>query len=203
MGQGQDGSVERFRPTSGRVMGGLGEALALAGVVSGLTTGTPVLVAGSVLLGALVWAAMLRPRLQVEGEELVLHNMVETVRLPLASVEEIVVRQVLAIRAGERRFVSPALSRSRRALWRDRQSAGPVLPDADPGRAHPASRDYATFVEERLRHLVAEARERVGLTRTSELPPELAARITRTPARLEIALLVASVVALAVTLVVA
>lgn len=200
MGQGQDESVERFRPTSGRAMGGAGEVLALTGVGAGVASGTPVLVAGSVLLGALVWAALLRPRLQVDGEELVLHNMLETVRLPLAAVEELIVRQVLVIRSGERRFVSPALSRSRRALWRDRQSAGPVLPSADVGRAHPASRDYAIFVEERLRHLVKEARERLGLTRTSELPPELDARITRTPARLEIGLLVASVVALAGTL---
>ena len=96
----------RFRPTGGRIMGGLAVVAALVvvaiavadpGVVAG-----PV-VAGAVTIGVLGWASMLWPRVSVTSEDLVLRTMVEYQRLPLAAIEDLAVRQVLAVRVGDKR----------------------------------------------------------------------------------------------------
>src|SRR5688572_13270649 len=116
MGHDQDDEL-RFRPTSGLVMGSLAVICAL--VVAGIAVADPdaipaEVVAGAVLIGVLGWATMLWPRLSVTSDDLVLRNVVETVRLPLAAIEALAVRQVLAVRAGDKRYVSTALGKS----WR-------------------------------------------------------------------------------------
>jgi hypothetical protein len=174
--------VEDFRASSGRITGLLGMGTSLVVVVLGVAEfdrGFPAAVVWAALLaGVLFWSAMLRPRVQVSGSELRLRNMLDTITLPLASIEKIGVRQVLSVRAGDRRYVSSAVGKSwRQALRSDR----PLKPGQDA--------PYPVFVEERLSHLAEEARTRQGITLMSDEQLELAKEVRREWAWPEIVLL--------------
>lgn len=160
-----DGSagIERFRPTSGRVSGWLTIAIAAVVAVLGLAyldVGFPLpVVTAAVLVGVLAWAAMVRPALWVRDREvLVLRNMLETVEVRLAAVEEMALRQVLVLRADDRRWVSTVVGRT----WRRSLTAG-RRKGRGAGAESAGTMVYADFVEERLRHLVDEARDRAGV----------------------------------------
>ena len=174
--------VEEFRPSSGRIMGVLGLVLCAGTVVLGLAEFDegfpPALVWAALFAGVLFWAAMLRPRVRVSGSELRLRNMLDTITLPLASIEQIVVRQVLSVRAGDRRYVSPAVGKSwRQAMKRDRER--------EPGAEAP----YPVFVEERLTRLAENARSKQGIALMSDEQLELAKSVRREWAWPEIVLL--------------
>jgi hypothetical protein len=195
----QQQPVERFHPTSGRITVVL--VLLLAGVVVVLgvadpgSVGAPVM-AGALLAAVLAWASMLRPALWATREHLVMRNMLETVQVPLAAIEQMAVRQVLAVRAGEKRYVSTVVGRP----WRKVARSGSGAPAA--GGASVADLPYADFVEQRLRELMAEARDAAGVSALSDEQLALAADVRREPAWLPIGLLTAAVVAFVVTLVV-
>jgi hypothetical protein len=184
----------RFRPTSGLIMG----SLAMIGVlvVAGIALADPgelpaEVVSGAVLVGVLGWATMLWPRLSVTSEDLVMRNVVETVRLPLAAIEALAVRQVLAVRAGDKRYVSPALGRSwRKAMVADKPA---TRKDAD----LPITEvNYVDYVEKEIRDRMEQARATAGVTLLSDEQLALAAGVRRRPAWLPIVLIVASVLAL-------
>ena len=122
--------VERFQPTSGRFSGWaavLLSAAVLVAMVAYLDDGFPAWVGGvALLVGVLSWAAMLRPALWVTEEHLVMRNLADTVRIRLAAVEELAVRQVLAVRAGDRRLVSTVLGRTWRKSMMSRRAASEI-----------------------------------------------------------------------------
>ena len=64
---------------------------------------------GAAFAGILSYAALLRPAVRVDSDALVLRNMLDTNVVPLAAIDEVAVRQVLAVRADEKRYVSPAI----------------------------------------------------------------------------------------------
>lgn len=165
--------VERFRPTSGRILGFMALALALAVVVIGVVDREsgfpPSVVAAAVVFGILVWAAMLRPKVWVTEQDLVLRNMLDTVFIPLAAIEQVVVRQVLAVRAGEKRFVSPAIGRNWRQAFRANRAA----------RQPTATESYPVFVEERIAQLAEDARAKSGVTMLSDEQLVLAEGVRR------------------------
>jgi hypothetical protein len=210
------GAVVHFAPSSGRVMGSLCVLLAAGVVVVGLVRPGEVVVPvmlGAAAAGVLSWAALLRPRVSVDARTLYLRNMLETVEVPLAAVDEIVVRQVLAVRAGEKRYVTQAIGRKLRRMVKGPRPAPlfmplPDLPEADDtDAASPRSRtevvvDYADHVESTLRGLVEDARAREGVTRYSDESLALAAGVRRRPAWVEIGALVVLVAAFVVSLVV-
>jgi hypothetical protein len=182
--------VERFHPTSGRVTGWLTVLLAAAAVVGGTAyrdEGFPMwVVGGAVLLGVLAWAAMLRPALWVTGEHLVMRNLAETVHLRLAAVEELAVRQVLAVRADDRRWVSTVVGRS----WRKAvQTRGRPTGETGPAEGMP----YADFVEHRLHEHVASARTAAGVRPGSPERLALPDAVRREPAVVPIALIAVAV----------
>jgi hypothetical protein len=175
-------AVEDFRPSSGRISGVLGLGLCVATVVLGVAEFDegfpPAVVWAALFAGVLFWAAMLRPRVRVSGSELRLRNMLDTITLPLASIEQIVVRQVLSVRAGDRRYVSSAVGKTwRQAMKRDRERK--------PGAEAP----YPVFVEERLSQLAENARSKQGIALMSDEQLELAKAIRREWAWPEIVLL--------------
>lgn len=199
---GDDGTprVERFRATSGRVSGWLTVAVAAVVAAFGIAyrgEGFPLpVVAGAVLVGVLAWASMLRPALWVRDDEvLVMRNMLETVELRLAAVEELALRQVLALRVADRRWVSAVVGRT----WRKTVTAGRSAAPADAGTAG-ATVSYADFVEERLRGLVEDARAAAGVRPGSAEQLALPDAVRREPAWLPIALVLAALLAFAVTL---
>ena len=117
--------------------------------------------AAGLLVGVLAWAAMLRPALWVTDEHLVMQNLAETVHIRLAAVEEMAVRQMLVVRAADRRFVSTVVGRTLAQV-----------PHVTPASQRPHHRrrqaptegmHYADFVETRLHELVEKARTREGV----------------------------------------
>ena len=83
--------------------------------------------------------------------------MVDTVRVPLAAVEEVVVRQVLAVRVGDKRYTSPAVGRSRRSLGREGVQTG------DDAVSRAADQAFGLFVQERIRERAKDERRRLGI----------------------------------------
>lgn len=195
---GPDEVVQRFHATSGRVTGWLAVALSAAVVVGGvayLDEGFPVWVAGAALLvGVLAWAAMLRPALWATTEHLVMRNLAETVHIRLAAVEELAVRQVLAVRAADRRFVSTVVGRSWRKTLRSRRPERPGEAGPQEGMA------YADFVEDRLHELVDGARRAEGVRPGSAEQLALPDAVRREPAWLPVALIAVAALVLVVSL---
>lgn len=192
-----DNQRETFGPTSGRVVGVLGLLVGLALVVVGLVASPVVwgLAAAGVLLAALAWTAMLRPLAGIDGDVLVLRGMLDTVRIPLAAIEEVSVRQVLAVRAGDKRYTSPAVGRTRRQMFRDdRGGLGGASTAAGVDAVRLAEESYGLFVEERIRTLATDARERQGVGRYSREHAALASGIERRFAVPELVVLATAVV---------
>ncbi len=147
--------VDRFTPTSGRLTGWLG--LVLAGVVLVIAivdwdAGSPLGVAIAAILGGLlVWMALLRPALWTTRQDLVMRGMVRTNRIPLVTIDRVVITQLLAVGAGGRRYLSPVIGYSTRQTVKGRARSAPTL---QPEPSH------QQFVETRINQQVHEARER-------------------------------------------
>lgn len=146
---------------------------------------------GALVFGVLVWAAMLRPRVWATPEALVLRNMLDTVSIPLAAIDTVVVRQVLAVGVGDSRYVSSAIGHSwRQTIKSNRSSERPS-----------ATESYPVFVEDRITRLVEDARARHGIQRFTPEQAALADDVHRALAWPEIGVLVGSLVAFVATLV--
>ena len=193
--------VERFHPTSGRVTGWLTVVLAGVVVLAGLVyldDGFPAWVIGvALLLGVLAWAAMLRPALWVTAHHLVMRNLAEVVHIRLAAVEEMALRQVLVVRAGDRRWVSTVVGRSWRKAITARRS-----PDASGDAVPQEGMPYADFVENRLYDLVDSARTTAGVRAGSAEQLALPDAVRREPAWLPLTLIAVAVLVAVVTLVI-
>lgn len=189
--------AERF-DTGGRVTGWIGLAASLGVVVVWVASlGHPLplwVLSGAVLAALLFWSAIIRPRVWASEDMLVLRNMFEDVRIPLAAIEEHAVRQVLAVRAGDKRYVGTGVGRSLAAA-RAGTAAGTAAGATSEHSSRTRTIHPADYVETRIAGLTAHARERARIERYSDQQAALAAGVERTPTWLVIApLLVASVV---------
>jgi len=197
----EDVTVEKFAQNGGQVVAGLGALVVLGMLVGWVVDPGNVafwVVPLALVIASVVWTSTLRPRVLVQGSSLVLRNMVTTVRIPLAAIEEVAVRQVLAVRAGDKRYVCAGVGRTLRqaikgsAVQRAREQMGGLRAEiatvVEPGLI------YADYIELRLRELIKEDRARRGLTATSPELDELGAQVRRELAWPEIAALVGSVV---------
>jgi hypothetical protein len=212
--------LQRFRPTNGRVMGLLGIVLcgALAAVFvtsAPASTAVPATLACA-FAALLVWAAMLRPTVAATSEELRIRTMFETVEIPLASIETVLVRRFLVVRSGGRKYICPAISRSLRKTVRSelKWSGGGgnmLLPGvtADGGGRSTLKQDagahdlaYPDFVEQRIEQLAADDRARRGIEARSEEEYELGSQVVHRKAWLELGLLAVLAVAFVVALVI-
>jgi hypothetical protein len=209
--------LQRFRSTNGRVMGVLALCLcvALAAVfVTSAPAGTAVsAVLGCAFAGLVVWAAMLRPAVAATSDELRMRTMFETVEIPLASIDTVMVRRYLLIRSGGRKYICPAISRSLRKTVRAEMkwSGGGgnlLMPGmgADRGGGSPAPDAgsdvlaYPDFVEQQIQQLARNDRARRGIEERSEEEYELGSRAVRHVAWPEIVGLVVLGLAFAVSL---
>lgn len=187
----QDSVVERFHPTSGRIPGVIGlitVGVVLAIAVYDRSTGTPLAVAICACAGAvLVWAALLRPTAWATERELVLRSILRTDRVPLAAIEEVAITQVLTVRAGERRFVCPAIGYTTRQTVRGK--AGERLVESSAHQQLGTGDAYQTYVAQRIMQLATEARDRARILSGSPEQAALATDVRREWAWLEIAAL--------------
>lgn len=176
-----DVRVERFARNGGILIAIVGGVVVVAFIVGWAVDMDEVplwVPALALLIGALLYTSTVRPRVLVRGHDLVLRNMVSTTVIPLAAVDELAVRQVLAVRAGDKRHVCAGVGRSFRQAV-SRSPADPTLNDAD-------------YVEIRLQELVNEDRARRGVRRYSAEADELRRQVRREHAWPEIAALVAT-----------
>ncbi len=180
-------AIQWFRPTSGRLLGPLALAACFGLVVLAASErdqsyALP-LGFGAIFVGVLAWSSMVRPGLGVVGSTLVLRNMLETVHVPLAAIEELAIRQVLVLRAGDRRYVSPAIGKTWRHLLKSPRASGASAVE------YAMAGSYPDFVESRIRQLSDDARAEKGVKRGSPEQVALGAGVRRVPARVEIGLL--------------
>jgi hypothetical protein len=187
--------VERFRPTSGRFTGIVLLTSSLVVVVLALVRPDDVIPevgVGAVLVALVAWTVALRPRVSLVGDQLELRGAIDNVEIPLAAIEELSVRQMLALRAGDKRYTSPAVGRTRRQLVKAKNEPEQVAdPDSDP-HSRVAAPSYAQFVEERIRQRMDDARAAAGIRRGSPEQVALGAGVRRRLAWPEIVGLVAA-----------
>ncbi|WP_110206339.1 hypothetical protein [Nocardioides daejeonensis] len=175
---------DTFPPSNGRFAGWFGVGLAVVALIGVLGNGWQrndlVLVPLLVLFAFVVWSAVLQPHAAVRDGRLELHHSFHTTRVPLASIRDVEVRMAMLVRLAEGgRLTFAPIARTRREIMKAKA-------------ADPLS-NYADLVEERLRHLSAEARE-LGAA---------AGPVTRQPAPVRIAALIALVAVVATALLVA
>lgn len=188
----------RFRPTGGRIMGSIAVVAGLGVVALAVADPGSVpapLVAGVVLFSVLAWASMLWPRVSVTADELVLRTMVEHQRLPLAAIEDLAVRQVMAVRVGDKRYVSTAVGKPFRKVVTARPTSSTAVPDVSDPVADIA---YADYVEQEIRSRMERAREAAGVALLSDEQLALASGVRRRPAWLPVGLIAVSVLGLLV-----
>ncbi len=211
--------TQRFRPNNGRIVGTIGLLLSAAvAVVLVVTESAGVAVPGVIgclFVAGLVWMALLRPSVTVTGSDLHLRTMFEAIRIPLASIDTVLVRRYLLVRAGGQRFICPAISRPLRKTLRAEmkwsgQSA--MQPGLSLDRLSQATGEslqtdikneqdlaYADFVEQRIAALAADDRAARGIEERSEEEYELGSQVVRRTAWPEIAVLAALAVATLLT----
>src|SRR5437763_1176736 len=100
--------VQKFKPTSGRALGLLGIVVMVL-LIGYVAASEHDLLALRVSLGLgilalLIWMTLLRPRADAYEDSLVLHNMVSDTRVPMASIDAVVVRHTLNVFIDEDRY---------------------------------------------------------------------------------------------------
>jgi hypothetical protein len=209
--------LQRFRSTNGRAMGvlALGLCVVVAAVfVTSASAGAALsAVLACAFAGVLVWAAMLRPAVAATRDELRMRTMFETVEIPLASIDTVLVRRYLLVRSGGRRYICPAISRSLRKTVRAEMkwSGGGgnlLMPGLSADRGGSLAQDtgpedvlaYPDFVEQQIQQLARNERAARGIEERSEEEYELGLRAVRHVAWPEIAGLVVLGLALVASL---
>jgi hypothetical protein len=209
-----DAPAETFAPAGGRVIGYLGIAVVAVMVLSDvLSPGSVpiVVIAGAIVVAVLIWATTIRPRVSVADGTLVMRNMLQTIRIPLAAVEDLSVRQVLAVRTAQRRYACPGVGRSLRQALREkppemhddratRPALGPAFGGDVASQVDTGGITYADYVEVRLRDLIEQDRQQRRVRAYSEQAVALGEEVRREPAWPEIAALVAATVFFVVAL---
>lgn len=181
---------EMFPATNGRGTGILGLLIAAGAAFVAITAvdqsvGFPLL-AGAFLFALLTYAAVLRPRVGLADDDLVLRQMFSTTWIPLAAIEDIAVRRVTVIRVDGKTFSTPALAGPPRRL-RDRWSE----PEVDP-RTPSAADQYTS----KIHRAMAGARKRAKVKEGSEKQAALAREVRTEWHRNLVWLAIAGVVAL-------
>ncbi len=189
--------AQTFTATGGRVTGLLGLATAaFVAVMFVVSAPASVAVPGVIacaIAALLAWGALLRPDVSVVAEDLRLRNLFETVTVPLAGIDTVVVRRYLVVRAGGTKYVCPAIGRSLRKTVRSEMKwnggnqmltpGAAISQDSSVIAASQVKRqgeiDYPDYVEQRIHQLAAAARARRGIEERSEEEYELGQQSVR------------------------
>jgi hypothetical protein len=177
--------VERFRATSGRLVGSvsLAAVAALLGYAAvGMQSTTDLrLATGLVFLGVLVWVTQLRPRATAYSDVLHLQNSLRDATVPLVAVDGVTVRRTLNVWVGDRRYVCIGIGTPLRQMVGVR-SRGPssllgwdrleaYTEEATPPLPDQSATSYPDYVETRIADLAEDARRRAALRPGTTAPP--------------------------------
>jgi hypothetical protein len=172
---------EKFGSPGNRVLGGIGAVLGLAAIVTMLAYGPgrneAIAIFVIALLVVLCWAYLVRPQLRLTESALTLRNPLETIVVPIQLVRDVDVRRFTVVRLEEGGFASPAVARM--AMQIAKADRGGTMADA------------AEFMLSRIRARMDES---------AMVPLPEGAGVRRSPAWLEIGLLVGSALGLVVSL---
>ncbi len=163
--------VERFKPTSGLMVGYAGLAISaflLGYVVLGVRSLDGLRIAvGAVLFALVVWTTQLRPRATAYTDRVVLKNIVRDSHVPLAAVDEIALGQTLTLWVGDERYVCIGIGSSFREHVRSRRNREQTLGTSrltefalrsERANTDERAMSYQAFVVTRLEDLVERAR---------------------------------------------
>jgi len=194
--------LERFKPTTGFIMGYLGLAAAAFAVVYAAVsvhTVTGLRIAlGALLAGVVIYVSQLRPRAAAYENDLFLRNSLSDVWIPYVVIDEVAVGQTLNIWVGGQRYVCIGIGLSvgkdiRQRAKKQRQTSllgtnrlHEFSEKAELAAPDQTAMSYHTFVVTRIEELVDRAK-RAQRSTGAEVPP-----VTKS-------LAVPEVVALAVT----
>jgi hypothetical protein len=168
----QDRPVERFKPTSGHILGYLGLAVAAFTVVySAVAVHSVVglrIATGALFFAVVVWITQIRPRATAYRRHVVLKNSLRDAHVPLAHVDEVGMGQTLSLWAGGQRYVCIGIGQTLRADIKARRRKDPGLVGhsryseltvmADRASNEERASSYQTFVVTRLEELVEQAK---------------------------------------------
>lgn len=168
--------VEKFHSSGNRILGAIGVVIALVFAVAlatdGLQGNDGLVLCLIGFCAVLVWAAMVRPQLRLAGDRLYIRDMLTSVSFPLAAVDGVEARQVVVLKAGGRKFISAAVSKSLYSVLKDNRGVA-----RDP-------KAYPNFVENRIWSRAEDERAKLGVQR-GDVPLDL----RRDPAWPELVLL--------------
>lgn len=164
--------VERFRPTSGRIVGYITLAV-LVGLLAYIAVDARTLnglrvALGLAFFGVLVWATQVRPRATAYPRALELKNSFRDTTIPLAMVDEVTVHRTLNVRAGGNRYVCIGIGQSLRRMVKSKGHGPSSLlgfdrlesyhRDANLPRPDQTTMSYPAFVVTRIEGLAADAK---------------------------------------------
>jgi hypothetical protein len=165
--------VERFRPTSGWFVGWTSMLVALL-LIGYVAVTSPSLDGLRIVLGlafaaAVVWATQLRPRATLYPATLELRNSFRDTTVPLARIDEVMVRRTLNVWVGGERYTCIGIGTPLRRMVKMPKSRGSsTILGFDRLEAYHASQtppspdqsamEYATFVETRILDAVDQVR---------------------------------------------
>lgn len=170
------GPVERFKPTSGMIVGYAGLVVMvgfLAYVVLTVHTVTGLRLGFALaFVAVLTWVTQLRPRATAYPDFLRMKNGVLDTDIPLALIDDVTVRQTLNVWVGDVRYVCIGIGKAPRSMIKTKKrSAGAVLgasrmrqyaEQADRTQPDQTATHYETFVVTRIEELVDAARRELG-----------------------------------------
>lgn len=180
-----DRETEWFQSTSSKVWGGVSLVLAVAVMVVAIVDFYLPVLLGAFGFGLLAYASMLRPKIGLNREDLLIRNMYSSYRIPLPAIDSVAITRTFSVHVLGKTYVSPAIGRSFREISR-----------YDKGKA--SGDDYASLVERRIDARIADARAMTGVAHGSDEQVALADSIERHWSLVEVGLLVATVVALVI-----
>lgn len=168
--------VERFRPTSGRVLG-YTSLVVIAGLVVFIAVGVHTITGlriatGLLFAGVAVWVTQLRPRATAYPDVLHLQNSLRDSTVPLAAIDEVSVRRMLSVWVGEQQYVCIGIGTPLRRLVKGGSRGPSSLLGFDrledyTERSTPLAPDqsamtYPEFVELKITDLVRDAKRSAG-----------------------------------------
>lgn len=161
-------------PTSGTVSGWFGIVLALvvlvvAGTDSSFGRTLP-LVLGALLGISLVWTLLLRPRVVLRRDAMLLRNGFLDTEVPWGLIDRVTVRSATHVFVGEHRYIGTAVGRSLYRMVRDDRTGGreTVMPSAIASGAN-----LPDFLESRVADRLREAPRGQGRVRRLVAWPEV------------------------------